>query len=167
MTSFIREICTTTSSPGTQMAGLHILFQCTRYSKKSRNTWPTLISTRECLVISLGRQRIFSVLVSTYKIGLLVMTDKHYTDGGEVRGLYSLHILKQLMDEIRSLETVYVDREGKAAPATSSFHPLEPPQNASHGPSSSHYGPERGSAHDEVFLPCHYFDCICGTSTGG
>jgi hypothetical protein len=76
-------------------------------------------------------------------------------------------MLKQLMDQIKFIEGIYVDGEGNATPARSSFHPLEQPQYVSHKPSSPHNDSDEGDSSDGVFLPCHYFDYICGTSTGG
>jgi hypothetical protein len=76
-------------------------------------------------------------------------------------------MLKQLMDQIKFFEDIYVDGEGDNTPAKTSFHPLEQPPNVSHNHSSSHNGGDEENASDGVFLPCHYFDYICGTSTGG
>ncbi|TAQ86448.1 hypothetical protein B7494_g5222 [Chlorociboria aeruginascens] len=85
-------------------------------------------------------------------------------DGGGIRGLYSLYILKYLMNLIRFIEDNHVDGKGNQAPAKSSFYPLKQPQHASHTPSSSDNDDEGIQG---VYLPCHYFDYICGTSTGG
>ena len=85
-------------------------------------------------------------------------------DGGGVRGLYSLHILQLLMRNIEAIETSFADGTGQESQALSSFSPLDEPQNVSHSQTASRDG-EEGSG--RLFLPCHYFDYICGTSTGG
>jgi patatin-like phospholipase/acyl hydrolase len=85
-------------------------------------------------------------------------------DGGGIRGYYSLLLLRQLMMTIRKLEvdSDYSDGSGVEAPAVSSFSPLDQPPNVCHSPTDSN----RQNNH-RVFLPCHYFDYIAGTSTGG
>ena len=61
----------------------------------------------------------------------------------------SLLILKEIMENIIREETSYPDESTETyGPANSSYHPLAPPK-------------------PDVWLPCHYFDYIGGTETGG
>jgi hypothetical protein len=79
-------------------------------------------------------------------------------DGGGIWGYSSLLILAKLMREIRDLEMALIP-----AARTSSDSPLI------EGPISPR-ATERSSltsSHTHDFLPCHYFDYIAGTSTGG
>ncbi|KAK7894536.1 hypothetical protein LTR67_006297 [Exophiala xenobiotica] len=101
-------------------------------------------------------------------------------DGGGIRGLSSLFILKELMVQIQKIEM-----EADPNHATHSFYPLEeraPIVNAkpianekrkkslsfplSPRISPSDKQPERNGP-EYKYLPCHYFDFIVGTSTGG
>ncbi|PSN65406.1 FabD/lysophospholipase-like protein [Corynespora cassiicola Philippines] len=99
-----------------------------------------------------------------------------YLDGGGVRGYWSLLILKRLMKAIADEE-----REATKSKQTdrhhlheqhSNFHPSPFPQHAEGGPFSknerkkNHHRPEKWRD-DRKYLPCHYFDLICGSSTGG
>jgi patatin-like phospholipase/acyl hydrolase len=65
------------------------------------------------------------------------------TDGGGIRGYASLIILQRLMHEIAECEKRLVDEEGPV-------------------PDS-----ERMTFNEDELLPCHYFDYMYGTSTGG
>jgi hypothetical protein len=68
------------------------------------------------------------------------------------------------MTVIRTQEQTFTDGTGIETPAESSFHPCIQPLNVSHSAITM-------DSNREIlrrdFLPCHYFDYICGTSTGG
>jgi len=74
-------------------------------------------------------------------------------DGGGVRGYFSLLVLQKLMEWVKICEDAAARAAGKEC--LSSFSPCPVPANLSH---LDRYQP---------YLPCHYFDYICGTSTGG
>ena len=85
-------------------------------------------------------------------------------DGGGIRGYSSLLILRELMKAIGEFE-----RNWPASPAESSFHPLKPPGVDSGCPPTY---PKINTEYPETnasspWLPCHYFDYMAGTSTGG
>ncbi|KAH8726464.1 acyl transferase/acyl hydrolase/lysophospholipase [Phaeosphaeriaceae sp. PMI808] len=64
-------------------------------------------------------------------------------DGGGIRGYSSLLILKQLMHEVAECERRLQKEEGPVV------------------------GSERHEFNEDELLPCHYFDYMYGTSTGG
>jgi len=66
------------------------------------------------------------------------------------------------MDRIKFREQRFTDGTGQETPAASSFSPCDQPPNVSTIPRDPEEQEDR-----KVFLPCHYFDYICGTSTGG
>lgn len=80
-------------------------------------------------------------------------------EGEGLRGLSSLYILKELMSQIGDVER---QQEPKASSSAASplFRHLSP-QATSVEPAS----PPASSA--LLYRPCHYFDFICGTSSGG
>ncbi|KAL5389150.1 hypothetical protein DPSP01_002465 [Paraphaeosphaeria sporulosa] len=64
-------------------------------------------------------------------------------DGGGIRGYASLIILQRLMHEIAECEKRLIEEEGPVADS------------------------ERTTFNEDELLPCHYFDYMYGTSTGG
>lgn len=86
-------------------------------------------------------------------------------DGGGIRGYWTLLVLERLMDEIREVETKQTPDPTLLNTRLDSFWPSTRPSNVL---------PTRRNTNDEeitndnepVFLPCHYFDIICGSSTG-
>ncbi|MCJ1250856.1 hypothetical protein MMC30_008084 [Trapelia coarctata] len=75
-------------------------------------------------------------------------------DGGGVRGLSSLLVLQELMKKIQQYE-----EEEEPFVRSSASSPLIPAESTPQD--------ETGSKRTRSFLPCHYFDYIGGTSTGG
>ena len=65
--------------------------------------------------------------------------------------------------KIAKIEQTYPEH-----PAATSFHPLEPPSAPSSiydSSDSQHSSSSDGASN--CWLPCHYFDYMAGTSTGG
>jgi len=91
-------------------------------------------------------------------------------DGGGIRGYSALLILQELMRHIETLERNYRDEStGAVDPVSSSYHPLHPDPKTvtdTRGSNGETSAPNQltDSSH---WLPCHYFDYIAGTSTGG
>ncbi|KAI4109374.1 MAG: hypothetical protein L6R37_000531 [Teloschistes peruensis] len=75
-------------------------------------------------------------------------------DGGGVRGYSSLLLLKRLMDEVADLE-----KKCNAQANTSAFSPLID--------STSLFSDPMMKELENTYRPCHYFDYIGGSSTGG
>ncbi|PGH12740.1 hypothetical protein AJ79_04101 [Helicocarpus griseus UAMH5409] len=78
-------------------------------------------------------------------------------DGGGIRGYSSLLILKELMVKIRAIEK----ESGFKSSSDYRWGPKTPSR-----PSTAESNIGRQERVDD-FLPCHYFDYIIGTSTGG
>jgi Patatin-like phospholipase len=100
--------------------------------------------------------------VSSYSIHC-VSSQLSVVDGGGIRGYYSLLILKLLMTMVKIVEQSFTDGNGVESPADSSFWPHNQPLHVSHTALS---GESEGVSRND-YLPCHYFDTISGTSTGG
>ncbi|KAI1011896.1 hypothetical protein LB503_004334 [Fusarium chuoi] len=79
-------------------------------------------------------------------------------DGGGIRGYASLLVLKRIMIQIRELEQKHKDYK---APRSSFYRWMGVPDDD--GIIEGNPEPERV----DKYLPCHYFDYIAGTSTGG
>ncbi|KAE8450481.1 hypothetical protein EG329_006211 [Mollisiaceae sp. DMI_Dod_QoI] len=101
-------------------------------------------------------------------------------DGGGIRGYSSLIILRRLMTKVKELETK--DLEGDNRHAHSSFHPGKYIPCTNNIRNYAQSTRENGSTETQGegsdagsttcgeccrYLPCHYFDYIGGTSTGG
>lgn len=84
-------------------------------------------------------------------------------DGGGIRGYSSLLILREIMRAVGKLESEH------EFPAESSFHPLAPASNlpTDTASASSKTLCDTHRTDSSPWLPCHYFDYIAGTSTGG
>jgi hypothetical protein len=92
------------------------------------------------LILSFGECHVFT--------GEPLLKIHSHIDGGGVRGYSSLLILQALMQKIENLET----SDNKYGPAVRSSYVY--PWNVEY-------------SDDSMFYPCHYFDYIAGTSTGG
>lgn len=83
-------------------------------------------------------------------------------DGGGIRGYWTLLVLERLMEAIGEQERL---QEGQGPQAElDSFRPCPYPDNVTQCDIASIDDNRRRDAYK--FLPCHYFDLICGSSTG-
>ncbi|KAK4900239.1 hypothetical protein LTR27_002463 [Elasticomyces elasticus] len=93
-------------------------------------------------------------------------------DGGGIRGYWSLLAVKKLMEYVARSE------ENHGEPHLHSFQPEPLPHHVCHVPladserdrqNQAHYEDDRiaALAPSKRYLPCHYFDYIGGSSTGG
>lgn len=97
-------------------------------------------------------------------------------DGGGVRSYWTLLMISKLMEYIAIAEEG-IETQEHQTPVCSSFSPLDYPENSSLGPFSEEEDNKLGGAKGTIekcrarektrrYLPCHYFDFICGSSTG-
>ena len=98
---------------------------------------------------------------------MLLVGDAYWiADGGGIRGYSILLILQELMKTIGRIEKSYACEPSKAdEPAESSYHPLKPLSPAPC--TTTNNGDEPAKTESSPWLPCHYFDYVAGTSTGG
>jgi len=93
---------------------------------------------------------------------LFIMTS--CVGGGGPRGLYQLYLLKALMDRVEFYE-LSLDEKNHATSSTDSpllrfrLDPTDPTDRVQQR--------SRVPIVDGIYLPCHYFDYIGGTSVGG
>lgn len=98
------------------------------------------------------------------------MLTEIFADGGGIRGYWSLLVLQKLMIYIAQLEETSPE-------IYSSFYPENFPPEVSHIPLSAeeenateattnNVARHRAMLETRRYLPCHYFDYICGSSTG-
>jgi hypothetical protein len=96
-----------------------------------------------------------------------------FSDGGGIRGLWSLYALEKLMEYIADAEEVFANGDSHAH----SFLPMpwpstlrlvhvtnEEKRNLKHA--TDELGEVAAMSKAKRYLPCHYFDCIGGSSTG-
>lgn len=91
-------------------------------------------------------------------------------DGGGIRGYSALLIIRALMEAIGEIERNYVQKSATSdGPADSSYHPILPTVSATTDtePMSRKHGDDSPITTTSPWLPCHYFDYMAGTSTGG
>ena len=116
----------------------------------------------KCNLLSLGLRSLYSSSRDSPLISA--------TDGGGIRGYWTLLALKQLME--------YVAQKEWELGIYHSFSPEDWPENVSqilHSAEEERKNIANATTPEEKcralskarqFLPCHYFDQICGSSTG-
>ena len=104
-----------------------------------------------------------------------VFSNTEDTDGGGIRSYWSLLALQKLMEFVATAEEEKHDENGNVL---HSFHPELWPDRVLQIPSTAvkelrdiknarhKEGKLRAMHRARRFLPCHYFDYICGSSTG-
>ena len=93
------------------------------------------------------------------------------TDGGGIRGYSTLLIIQELMKAIGVQEQIFGPRKKDEyqGRASSSLYPVRPLINAVRGNQQVDSGVSQNEVDSptRLWLPCHYFDYMAGTSTGG
>ena len=100
-------------------------------------------------------------------MGGLILTS---IDGGGIRGYSTLLIIKELMRKVAQLETKQpvINDDPSSGPADSSFYPVSPITCVTTDDAGLRQAQTNSVASEtSAWLPCHYFDYIAGTSTGG
>ena len=95
------------------------------------------------------------------------------TDGGGIRGYGSLLILRALMEEV-GIEERRIDPAIKSSFSPCMYKPTKIGFGTPYSENIDSFEANivagtdpSGLSSDSLFLPCHYFDCGAGTSTGG
>lgn len=90
-------------------------------------------------------------------------------DGGGIRGYSSLVILGRLMEEIRDIEIREAEKSPEKIPegGHSSYAPRPYVQCIDNGEHAAQGMATTAGDDCCRYIPCHYFDYIGGTSTGG
>lgn len=112
-----------------------------------------------------GREKLFFLLVCSESLSSFFTTIVNQihvisSDGGGVRGYSSLLIVKRLMTRIRDIELHHLE-----GPVQSSVS--YPWMGSDVRDAAGADEPPNVSDLVDDFLPCHYFDYMVGTSTGG
>lgn len=111
---------------------------------------------KERNLLSLGKQKvIFLFLFASIDV---------CKDGGGIRGYWTLLVLEELMNSVGDEERL----QGAQSLQTrfDSFFPEDLPKHVSHFREEQDAHHAIGKLDAQRFLPCHYFDYICGSSTG-
>ncbi|KAH6633378.1 acyl transferase/acyl hydrolase/lysophospholipase [Boeremia exigua] len=87
-------------------------------------------------------------------------------DGGGVRGYWSLLVLEKLMEAIGEEEHRQALEADEDVHNLHSFLPSELPPNVTQCPRPPRDQQPSKAFYAQRFLPCHYFDLLCGSSTG-
>jgi predicted patatin/cPLA2 family phospholipase len=111
--------------------------------------------------VGLEREKFVESRYTFWSVNLGNLTER-CKDGGGIRGYWTLLVLERLMAAIGDEERL---KAGTIDTASNlhSFLPEDKPQHV------TQCNVENLSARDldaYNFLPCHYFDFICGSSTG-
>jgi len=107
---------------------------------------------------------ISSVWVGRNRSSMSAIPDSHIIDGGGVRGYWSLLVLEALMKEIGKEERRHAHNRREES---HSFYPQQLPTNYTQCEDTMPDNCENPVRyHAQRYLPCHYFDLICGSSTG-
>ncbi|RDW65971.1 hypothetical protein BP6252_09606 [Coleophoma cylindrospora] len=141
-----------TTKATTQSHGPSLLVSSTSNASPSANTISHNYATTPARLASEKRAEVdfFSEIGNSWNRKTLLTLD-----GGGIRGLSSLFVLLQLMEEIKKIEYF----KGVDCSAESPLFKSKP------NPDYDKFRNEK--MHNGAFRPCHYFDYIAGTSTGG
>lgn len=129
---------------------------------------------QSCSLLSLGRHQCILSVVGDLKVEILIVS---FTDGGGVRGYWTLLVLNKLVEQIAYIEQNKDDIVKMSEAVGHSFHPERYPKYVSQKISDEERKrikenervetEEFGALDDNRrYLLCHYFDFICGSSTG-